>query len=83
MNLLCVYSALVNPRRRSIPSALREYEQNMCARSVEKVLKSRQAALLLHSAAVLSPADITRAQAAASASSIAAIYPNASFEPLE
>jgi len=50
---------------RSVQSALREYEREMCRRSSSKVLKSREAAALLHKpAAVLAVGDITRAKAA-------------------
>ena len=50
---------------RSVESALREYEKEMCKRSSSKVMKSREAALLLHQpAAVLAVGNITRAKAA-------------------
>lgn len=46
-------------------SALRDYEKEMCKRSSSKVMKSRDAALLLHQpAAVLAVGNITLAKAA-------------------
>ena len=57
-------SQLGGSRRRPVREALRCYEQDMCERSREKVLKSRRAARTLHSPAALSTANITRAGAA-------------------
>ena len=50
--------------RRSLQRALRDYEAEMCERSREKVLKSRSAAVYLHSKAALNKLNITRAAAA-------------------
>ena len=50
---------------RSVEAALREFEKEMSERSRRKVLKSREAASLLHQpAAVLAVGNITRARAA-------------------
>jgi 2-polyprenyl-6-methoxyphenol hydroxylase-like FAD-dependent oxidoreductase len=50
--------------RSDLPTALRAYEEEMCKRAKEKVLKSRSAAVYLHSEDALAIADITRAKAA-------------------
>ncbi len=50
--------------RRSLPAALRSFEQKALIRSNEKVIKSRKAAIYLHSPAALSKENITRAMAA-------------------
>ncbi len=57
-------SDLVQPNRRSIAEALYHFEQEMLMRSKPKVLKSRDAALYLHSPAALAVGNITRAKAA-------------------
>jgi 2-polyprenyl-6-methoxyphenol hydroxylase-like FAD-dependent oxidoreductase len=56
---------IVGSNRIDLFTALKNYEQEMCGRSAEKVLKSRQAAVSLHSKSVLTVGDITRASAAA------------------
>jgi hypothetical protein len=48
----------------SIVTALAKYEKKMIPRSTEKIMKSRSAALFLHSPAALAPGNITRAAAA-------------------
>jgi len=53
------------PGRRKLSEALRAFEAEMSARSRSKVLKSREAATLLHSPAALVQANITRSAAAA------------------
>jgi 2-polyprenyl-6-methoxyphenol hydroxylase-like FAD-dependent oxidoreductase len=58
-------STLVRPGRRSISEALRGFEHNMLQRVRPKVLKSREAAVDLHSDKALTVANITRASAAA------------------
>ncbi len=50
--------------RRPVEEALREYEDEMCARSAVKVIKSRNAAVQLHSPAALAVGNVTRAFAA-------------------
>ena len=50
--------------RRPVSEALREYEDEMCARSSVKVLKSRAAAVQLHSTAAMTVGNVTRAYAA-------------------
>lgn len=50
--------------RRPVAEAILDYERQMCTRSKEKVLKSREAAKSLHSPAALVEADMTRASAA-------------------
>jgi 2-polyprenyl-6-methoxyphenol hydroxylase-like FAD-dependent oxidoreductase len=56
------------PGRRSLQEALRAFEAEMRTRSRSKVVKSREAAALLHSPAALVQANITRSAAAASLS---------------
>lgn len=51
-------------QRRSLQRALRDYEAEMCVRSRDKVVKSRTAAVFLHSPAATHKLNITRAAAA-------------------
>jgi hypothetical protein len=57
-------SDLAKAKRRPITEALHDFEQDMLFRSRPKVLKSRDAALYLHSEAALVEGNITRAKAA-------------------
>ena len=57
-------SDYTRPGRRPVAEALREYEDEMCARSAVKVIKSRNAAVQLHSPAALAVGNVTRAFAA-------------------
>ena len=57
-------SDFTRPGRRPLVEALREYEDEMCARSAVKVIKSRNAAVQLHSPAALAVGNVTRAFAA-------------------
>jgi salicylate hydroxylase len=60
-------SEYCKPGKRSIETALREYERDMVARTQVKVMKSREAAKYLHSSAALAEGNITRAKAAENA----------------
>ncbi|RYH18207.1 hypothetical protein EON65_27470 [archaeon] len=60
-------SDLVRVGRRSLPLALRQFELSMVQRVRPKVIKSREAAVYLHSPAALVVANVTRASAAAAA----------------
>ena len=57
-------SDLTRSNRRPVADALTNYEAEMLARSNVKVLKSRSAAIYLHSEQALTVANITRASAA-------------------
>jgi salicylate hydroxylase len=59
-----VSSEFAHPGRRPLAEALRSYEKEMCVRAAAKVLKSRTAAVYLHSPAALAQANVTRAMAA-------------------
>ena len=50
-----------------VARALAAFEETMCARSEEKVRRSRDAAAFLHSAAALAEGNCVRAHAAAAA----------------
>jgi hypothetical protein len=62
-----VSSQLGKHDRKPIYQALRNYEQSMYRRSKEKVLKSKEAAIFLHSPSALAVANITRTAAAVAA----------------
>lgn len=57
-------SLLTHPSRRPVHEALRSYEAEMVHRSMEKIQRSQDAAVFLHSPAALAEANITRAKAA-------------------
>ena len=54
-------------RGQPVPEALKAYEAEMVERASEKVLRSREAARLLHGEQALREGDLTRASAAAAA----------------
>jgi hypothetical protein len=65
--LLLLLTSLVQAGRRSLSDALDSYEQEMSVRSAVKVLKSRAAAVSLHSPSALASGNETRASVAENA----------------
>jgi hypothetical protein len=65
--LLLLLLLLVQAGRRSLSDALDSYEQEMSVRSAVKVLKSRAAAVSLHSPSALASGNETRASVAENA----------------
>jgi hypothetical protein len=75
-NFLCIpdcaliapyFPSLLQAGRRSLSDALDSYEQEMSVRSAVKVLKSRAAAVSLHSPSALATGNETRASVAENA----------------
>ena len=60
-------SVLVKPQYRDLSDVLFNFEKEMCNRSKGKVIRSRYAAVSLHSAAALTYGNMTRAYVAQNA----------------